>query len=111
MCSTLLAQWVLLAARDGRYLLPFSWPLVMLAGVELTDLVHRRVVPRRVAVAATAAMMLLGSLSMVEFKDFWFMWKNDRNSMSEAKRLELLIDYMKAKGVKHVYSLHGALQW
>ena len=57
-------------ARDERYLLPFSGLLVVLAGVELVDLVDRRIVPKKAAIALTCAVLLAGSLSMREFRDF-----------------------------------------
>lgn len=37
--STLVAEWLLLEDRDGRYLLPLSALLVLLVGVELVELV------------------------------------------------------------------------
>ena len=45
--APLAGQWLLLWARDARYLLPLSAPLVALAGVELADLVSRRVIRKR----------------------------------------------------------------
>ena len=84
LCATLASQWALLSARDPRYLLPVFAILVPLAGVELIDLVDRRVVPRQVAIFLTAAVVLLGSLSLGEFSAFNYLWKNPPNRWTEA---------------------------
>jgi len=49
---------------------------VTLAGVELVDLVDRRLLPTPAAVLLTVVMLLLGSLSMREFSEFNYLWKN-----------------------------------
>jgi hypothetical protein len=109
LCATLVAQWALLGARDARYLLPVFAILVPLAGVELIDLVDRRVVPRRAAVFLTAAMVLLGSLSMGEFSAFNYLWKNPPNRWTEAKRLQQVLGYLQAEDVRRVFSMNGML--
>jgi hypothetical protein len=109
VCSTLFAEWVLLGARDGRYLLPLSGLLVLLAGVELVDLVDRRLFPKRAAFALTLAVLLLGSLSMREFSEFNFLWKNPPNQLTETRRLRRVINYLKAGGVRHAFSMNGLL--
>src|SRR5580704_9372043 len=76
VCSTLVAVWVLLRPRDARYLLPLSALLVLLAGLELVDLVDRRLLPKRMASALTLTVLLLGAVSMFEFSAFSYLWKN-----------------------------------
>jgi hypothetical protein len=109
VCSTLLAEWVLLDARDGRYLLPLSGLLVLLAGVELVDLVDRRLLPTRAAFALTLAVLLLGSLSMREFSQFNFLWTNPPRRLTETRRLRLVIDHLKESGVRYAFSMNGLL--
>jgi hypothetical protein len=109
VCSTLFAEWVLLAARDARYLLPLSGFLVPLAGVELADLVDRRLVPKAAASLLTVVMLLLGSLSMREFSEFNYLWKNPPNRWTEARRLQQVIGYLTVKDVNRVFSMNGLL--
>ena len=109
VCSTLAAEWLLLSVRDARYLLPLAGLLVPLAGVEFVDLVDRRLVPRSVAFLFAAAMLLLGSLSMREFSEFNYLWKNPPNRWTEARRLQQVIGYLKVKDVSHVFSMNGLL--
>jgi hypothetical protein len=111
VCSTLVAEWLLLRARDARYLLPMSGPLVLLAGVEVVDLIDRRLLSKRSAFALTGAVLLLGSLSMREFRAFTFLWKNPPNSLSEARRLERVVGDLRSRGVGHVFSMNGLLEW
>ena len=98
--SLLVAEWALLGARDARYLLPLSGLLVALAGVELVDLVDRRLVPRSAVFAVTAVMVVLGSLSMREFSAFNFLWTNPPQRWTEAKRLQQLLAYLRTKDVQ-----------
>jgi hypothetical protein len=109
--STIAANWLLLDARDGRYLLPLSALLVMWAGVEVCDLSDRRVLGPRIRRTAVAGAIVLGAVSMVEFRDFSYMWKNAPRSRSEGERLEAVVNYMKMKGARHAYSMHPLLQW
>jgi hypothetical protein len=109
VCSTLCAEWALLAARDARYLLPLGALLVTLAGVELVDLVDRRLLPRSAAVCLTAVMLLLGSVSMREFRDFNFLWKNAPNRWTEARRLQQVFGYLTVMDVSRVFSMNGML--
>lgn len=109
VCSMLAAEWLLLSVRDARYLLPLAGLLVPLAGVEFVDLVDRRLVPRSVAFLFAAAMLLLGSLSMREFSEFNYLWKNPPNRWTEARRLQQVIGYLKVKDVSHVFSMNGLL--
>ncbi len=106
---TLVAEWVLLTARDARYLLPLTGLLVPLAGVELIDLADRRLVPRRAVFAITTAMVLLGSLSMREFSAFNFLWTNPPQRWTESKRLQQVFNYLLVKDVRHVFSMNGML--
>lgn len=109
VCSTLAAEWLLLSVRDARYLLPLAGLLVPLAGVELADLVDRRLAPRSVAFLFTAAMLFLGSLSMREFSEFNYLWKNPPNHWTEARRLQQVLGYLKVKDVSRVFSMNGLL--
>jgi hypothetical protein len=109
VCSTLGAEWLLLSVRDARYLLPLAGLLVPLAGVEFVDLVDRRLVPRSVAFLFATAMLLLGSLSMREFSEFNYLWKNPPNRWTEARRLQQVIGYLRVKDVSHVFSMNGLL--
>ena len=109
VCSTLLAEWALLGARDARYLLPLGALLVTLAGVELVDLVDRRLLPKGALAVGTAVMLLLGSLSMREFREFNYLWKNPPDRWTEARRLQQVFGYLKVSDVSHVFSMNGML--
>jgi hypothetical protein len=108
-CATLASELLVLKARDARYLLPFSGLLIMLAGVELLDLVDRRLVSKRMAYGLTLAVLLLGSASMGEFRDFTYLWRNAPTSLSENERLQQVIAYLEAEHVSHVFSMNGLL--
>lgn len=109
--STLLATWVLFDTRAARYLLPLSAPLVILAGVELFDLVDRKLLSDQRCRAALLVVLVLGAVSLIEFRDFSYMWKNPKNSLSEAKRMEVLIYYLRVKGATRAFSVNALLQW
>ena len=111
VCSTLVAEWVLLGARDGRYLLPLSALLALLAGIEVVDFVDRRLLGRGTAFALTLAVLLLGGQSMNEFRSFSYLWNNPPGSLTEAVRLRRMVSYLKARGITHVFSMNGLLQW
>ena len=106
---TLVAEWVLLDARDPRYLLPLSAPLVLLAGVEVADFVDRRWLPRTTAAVITCAMLLLGSLSMFEFRHYNYLWTNPPGALAEGERLRRVIDYLHANRARAVFSMNGLL--
>ena len=108
--STLLANWVLLEPRDGRYLLPLSALLVFLVGVEVFDLVDRGLLSKRTCRAALLVVPLLGAVSLTEFRDFAW-WRNPKIGVSEAKRLEAVMDYLRVNGARRVFSLNPMLQW
>jgi hypothetical protein len=109
VASTLAAEWVLLAARDARYLLPLTGLLVPLAGVELLDLSDRRLVPKAAVYAITAIVVVLGSLSAAEFRAFNFLWTNPPQRWTEAKRLQQVFNYLSARDVRRVFSKNGML--
>lgn len=111
LVSTIAANWLLLDARDGRYLLPLSALLVMWAGVEVCDLSDRRVLGPRIRRATVGGAIVLGAVSMLEFRDFSYMWKNAPGSRTEGERFEAVVNYMKMKGARHAYSVHPLLQW
>ena len=110
--ATLLANWLLLDARDGRYMLPLNAPLVFLAGVEFFDLADRGRLANRYRIAALVLVVALEAVAMNEFARFTYMWwKNPRGGMSEAARLEAVIDHLTAHGVRHALSTNALLQW
>ncbi|HZP48687.1 MAG TPA: hypothetical protein VFB07_09145 [Vicinamibacterales bacterium] len=104
LAATLVGNWVLLFARDGRYLLPMSALLVALAGLELADLA-----PKRIARAVAAAALIGGAVSVYEFRNFSYLWPNPPGSQPEAKRLQFVIKSLGASGVRHVFSMNGLL--
>jgi hypothetical protein len=101
---TFVANWTLLFARDGRYLLPLVAPLVMLAGIDSALL------PAVVAPAVLVAALAAGSASLYEFRNFSFLWTNPPNAMSETHRLQLVINALTSRGVTHVFSMNGLLE-
>jgi hypothetical protein len=110
--GTLAAPWMLLVARDARYLLPLAGFLVLLTGVEASDLLDRGLVSARTVSAVVVLVCALGALSMTEFRDYEYMWwKNAPHTSSEGRRLRQVVNYLKDKGVTHAFSLHGLLQW
>jgi hypothetical protein len=109
VASTLGAEWLLLAARDARYLLPIGAPLVALAAVEVVDLVDRRLLSWKTMSVATCGLLLLGSLSMREFREFNYLWNNPPDRWSERKRLQQVFGYLTVKDVSHVFSMNGLL--
>ena len=113
VCLTLGADWVLSGARPrpARYLLPLSALLVLLAGIEFIDLLDRRLLAKRTAFALTLTVLLLGVLSMNEFSRFSYLWTNPPGGVAEAGRMRRMINYLKAEGVSHVFSMNGLLEW
>ena len=109
--STLVASWVLLIAPDARYLLPLGALLVMWIGVEASDLAARTALPDWARVAAFSALVGFAAWSSVEFRNYAFLWDSPANGWSEAKRMQTLIGHIQAKGIRHVFSLNGLLQW
>ncbi len=110
LCATLAAEWLMLRVRDARYLLPVSGLLVMLAGVEVSDLIDRGIVPKRAAAGLTAAMLALGAFSLREFSAFTYLWTNPPHSRSEAWRLQQVVNYLRSENISHVFSMNGLLE-
>jgi hypothetical protein len=109
---TLGSTWVLLEARDARYLLALHVPLVFLAGVELFDAADRFHVPLGRCVAAIVAVAVIQAAAMREFAGYTFMWwTNTPARPSEAKSLNTVIGYLESRGITRVYSMNGLLQW
>jgi hypothetical protein len=106
---TVAAEAVVLRARDARYLLPMSALLIALVGIEVLDLVERRLLGRRVVLGAVGCMLIAGAVSMTEFRAFAFLWNNPPGSISEAARLRRIIDDLRSRGIGHVYSMNGLL--
>ena len=111
VASTLLANWVLLGARDARYLLPLSALLVMWAGIEMSDLSDRFRMPASFRTGLTTVAIALGALSLYEFRGFSFTGPEGGTTMTEAQRLAAVIDHLKIKGATRVFSMHPLLQW
>lgn len=109
IAATLGAEWLLLYARDARYLLPLGAPLVALAATEVVDLVERRFVSWKTMSFVTCVVLLLGSLSMREFREFNYLWKNPPDRWAERKRLQQVFGYLQVKDVSHVFSMNGLL--
>jgi hypothetical protein len=106
---TLVAEALALRARDARYLLPMSGLLIALVGIDIQDLVGRRLPGRRAAFGAACLMLIAGAVSLTEFRSFAFLWNNPPGSMSEAARLRRVIDVLHSRGIAHVYSMNGLL--
>jgi len=103
MATTLVANWLLLFARDGRYLLPLSALVVTLAAVEMDRL------PRRAVTTITAVLVAAGAVSLVEFRNFAYLWTNAPNSLSESRRMQQVINAVTSRGVTHVFTMNGLL--
>jgi hypothetical protein len=53
--------------------------------------------------------LVAGSVSMYEFRNFAYLWTNPPNSLSEARRLRLVINALTSRDVRHVCSMNGLL--
>jgi len=109
---TLTVNWMLLEARDARYMLPLAMPLGYLAGVELFDLADRRIAPGRGCIAALAIAAAVHAAAVREFGSHTFMWwTNAGSSRSEAATLRRVVDTMRERGVRRAYAMNPLLQW
>jgi hypothetical protein len=109
---TIAANWILLDARDARYMLPLGVPLVFLVGVELFDLADRRYVGMRVCVAILALVAATQAVATLEFAHYTFMWwTNAAGAPDETRTLHNVFGYLQAHGVRRVYSTNALLQW
>jgi hypothetical protein len=112
VATTLLANWILLDARDPRYLLAINVLVVFMAGVELFDLVDRHRLSIQRGVATVVLVVILQAMSMGEFAHFSYMWwTNSSSSPSEAHTLETVIDTMRSNGAGYAFSMNALLQW
>jgi hypothetical protein len=111
MAATLVANWVLLDARDARYLLPLGALLVLWAGLEVCDLADRSSASARIGVVAAAAVITLGALSMIEFRNFSFTGRPLPVGRTEARSIDAVLRHLQTAGARHVFSLHPLLQW
>jgi hypothetical protein len=109
--STLLANWILLEARDARYLLPLSALLVAWAGIEFSDLMDRRLLPAILHLALVSSLAGLGALSLLEFRLYSDTRPVAAGGQSEVKQINTVVGYVRMKGANHVFSTHGLLQW
>ena len=109
LATTLASELVMLHSRDARYLLPVGALLVMLIGIELVDLVDRGLLKASHVAGVTLAFLLLGAVSMGEFRNFMPLWKNPPASQSENARMRRLFAYLGVEGVSHVFSMNGLL--
>jgi hypothetical protein len=109
---TVAANWILLDARDARYMLPLGVPLVFLAGVELFDLADGRYIGMRACVAILVLVAAAHALATREFAHYTFMWwTNAAGAPSETRTLHNVLGYLQARGVRRVYSTNALLQW
>jgi hypothetical protein len=112
IATTLLANWILLDARDVRYLLSINVLIVFLAGVELFDLVDRHRLSIQRAITGIAVVLALEAVSMGEFAHFSYMWwRNAADGPSEKQTLERVIYTMRSQGATCVFSMNALLQW
>jgi hypothetical protein len=109
LCATLVLEWYMMFNRDGRYLLPMSGLLVPLSGIELADLADIGASMDVAVAAVTVTVVLLGSLSLFEFRKFTYLWTNPPNGLSETNRLHRVISYLEAEGATHAFSMNGLL--
>jgi hypothetical protein len=109
---TVAANWILLEARDGRYMLPLAMPLVFLAGVELFDLADRGVASMRGCVVVLAMAAVVHAAAVREFGRQTFMWwTNAPGGPSESATLQKVVGAMRARGVRRAYAMNPLLQW
>ena len=108
VASTMAANWLLLGARDGRYLLPLAALLALWAGVEARGLAGRTT---ELFASASGVALVLGAVSMGEFRAFSFLPPEPPGRLSEERRLDAAIAHMRMKGAGHAISLHPLLQW
>ena len=112
MAATLLANWILLDARDVRYLLSVNVLMVFMAGVELFDLIDRHRLPYQRGIAAILFVLALEAMSMAEFAHFSYMWwTNVPDGPSEAQTLDKVIDHMRSQRATCAFSTNALLQW
>jgi hypothetical protein len=112
VCSTAMANLVLLEWRDPRYLLALNVPLVYLAGVEFFALIDGYRVPARRWVTAMIVVLTVHAVSISEFANYNYMWwTNSHESPSETKTLRKVIGYMRSRGVTHAFAMNALLQW
>jgi len=110
--ATLAANWVLLDWRDPRYVLALNAPLVFMAGVEFFDFTDRYRVSTRRWMVAIVLVLALQAVAMNEFANYTYMWwANSRNSPSESRTLQKVIDDLKSHGVSHAFAMNALLQW
>jgi len=110
--ATLLANWILLDARDVRYLLSINALLVFLAGVEVCDLIDRRHLSTQRLIPTALLVLILQAVSMAEFAHFSYMWWiNSSDRPSEEQTLDTVIDTMRSNGATCAYSMNALLQW
>ena len=108
---TFLGNWLLVEARDARYMLPLGTLLVLWGAFEVHDWKQRASALARRTLLVTASLVLIGAVSMLEFRNFSYLWPADATARSEERRLRTLVGYLKMHGVTHVFSLHGLFQW
>ena len=109
--STLIATWVLVSAPEPRFLLPLGALLVAWVAVEAADLAPRLGMPAWAPAATVGSLIALGALSQLEFRGYAYLWNRPVDGVRERARLQRVIDYLEAHGVRHVFSTHGLLQW
>ena len=111
LAATLVANWILLGARDARYLLPIGGLLVTWAGIEACDVARRLRGAAVLAVATLTVAIALGALSLYELRNFSFANRLPGAMLTEAESLGVVIDHLTIKGTTRVFSTHPLLQW
>lgn len=109
--STLVATWVLVNVPQPRFLLPLGALLVAWVAVEAADLTPRLRMPRWAPAALVGCLVTLSALSQMEFRGYDFLWNRRDDGVRERTRLQRVINYLEARGIRHVFSTNGLLQW
>ena len=94
-----------------RYLLPVSGFLVLWIGADISDVMDWNARLRKSCLLVLVFLIGLGTISMMEFKNFTFLSVVQSPQMSEEERMEALLTYLRANGIQHTFSLNPLLQW
>ena len=79
-------------------------------GVELVDLVDRRLVPKRAVLRPHRSSCCCSDrCRCASSAEFNYLWKNPPNRWTEARRLQQVFGYLKVRDVSRVFSMNGML--
>jgi hypothetical protein len=109
--ATLTATWLFVPAPEPRFLLPLAALLVAWASVEAVDLADRLRVAEWIRVAFVGSVIALGALAHLEAADYSYLWTLPDDGVREKERLARVLEYVEARGIRHVFSTNGLLQW